>query len=217
MEPTLQGSLTLPTAYFPPIPYLAAILQRSALPPSGGTEGAASSTDIRIEQWETYQKQTLRNRCLIDSPNGPLALTIPVEHGGSRLIRDIRISSHGGWPRRHWQALVSTYAASPFFDFYADDFRPIYEAPPAFLIDFNQRILDTCLRLLGIHTSLSRTSSFLGPPVVPAAEETIPYYQVFTHQHGFLPGLSCADLLFCMGPEARLILRRLTLLLGKAQ
>ena len=33
-----------------------------------------------IERYDHYMKQTYRNRCVIASANGPLALTIPVCH-----------------------------------------------------------------------------------------------------------------------------------------
>ena len=35
----------------------------------------------------------------------------------------------------------------------------------------------------------------------------MPYYQVFSARHGFLPNLSIVDLLFNMGPESLLVLR----------
>ena len=35
-----------------------------------------------------------------------------------------------------------------------------------------------------------------------------PYYQVFQQQNGFIPNLSIVDLLFNMGPEARLVLKQ---------
>ncbi len=35
-----------------------------------------------IEQHDSYQKQTYRNRCLIATANGVQALTVPVEHNG---------------------------------------------------------------------------------------------------------------------------------------
>ena len=33
-----------------------------------------------IEQYDSYQKQTYRNRCLIATANGVQALTVPVEN-----------------------------------------------------------------------------------------------------------------------------------------
>ena len=37
------------------------------------------SEAVEIERWESFQKQTYRNRCLIATTNGVQALTVPVE------------------------------------------------------------------------------------------------------------------------------------------
>ncbi|MDY5768431.1 MAG: WbqC family protein, partial [Alloprevotella sp.] len=37
----------------------------------------------------------------------------------------------------------------------------------------------------------------------------VPYYQVFSSRTGFLPHLSIVDLLFNLGPESRLVLRKM--------
>ena len=90
-----------------------------------------SGEPILIEQHENYVKQTLRNRCTIDSPNGPLHLSIPIDKStfvmGKCPMKDIVISTHSEWQRQHWYALETTYFNSPFFEYLQDDFRPIYE------------------------------------------------------------------------------------------
>ena len=99
-----------------------------------------------IEQYDSYQKQTYRNRCLIATANGVQALTVPVENEKGEmknekcLLRDIRISDHNQWRRVHWNALQSAYSESPFFDYYADDLHPFFERKYNFLIDFNEEI-----------------------------------------------------------------------------
>lgn len=85
-----------------------------------------------IEQYDNFQKQTYRNRCIIATTNGPQALTVPVERpDGARLdktlMRDVRISDHGSWRHLHWNALASAYGESPFFEYYQDDLRPFFE------------------------------------------------------------------------------------------
>ena len=50
---------------------------------------------VQIEQWESFQKQTYRNRCLIATTQGVQALTIPVVRGETSLMKDLRISDHG--------------------------------------------------------------------------------------------------------------------------
>ena len=83
----------------------------------------------------------------IASANGPLSLTIPVERGvqpqsnGKTLMKDMRISDHANWRHVHWNALVSAYNDSPFFEYYADDFAPIFSRKKyRFLFDFNWEI-----------------------------------------------------------------------------
>lgn len=162
-----------------------------------------------IEQWEHYTKQTFRNRCVIAGPNGKQVLTIPVEHHGGKkvLMKDLRISNHGNWRHLHWNALVSSYGKSPFFEFYADDFRPFYERRWDFLIDYNEALLHKTLELLDMQeVKVCRTTAWEGEAQETTSTSPIPYYQVFQSRHGFLPELSIVDLLFNMGNEAILIL-----------
>ena len=120
-----------------------------------------------IEQYDSYQKQTYRNRCLIATANGVQALTVPVENEkGERgnekyLLRDIRISDHNQWRRVHWNALQSAYSESPFFDYYADDLHPFFEQKYNFLIDFNEAIRQKICELIDIQPSVEYTSSYI--------------------------------------------------------
>ena len=161
---------------------------------------------VYLEACESFIKQTYRNRCIIATANGQQALTVPIEHGGSRLIRDVRISNHGSWRRVHWNALQSAYSESPFFEFYADDLRPFFEQDYEFLYDFNFEIMQKMCELLDIHPHVEPTSTFYPQPstlhLQPSTLHLQPYYQVFAHKFGFQPNLSILDLLFCMGPEA---------------
>ena len=75
--------------------------------------------NVLLEACESFIKQTWRNRCVIATANGLQTLTVPVEHGGSRLIKDVRVSNHGSWRRVHWNTLQSAYSESPFFEFYS--------------------------------------------------------------------------------------------------
>lgn len=180
-----------------------------------------------IEQYDSYQKQTYRNRCVIATANGTQALTVPVENEKNEkcLVRDIRISDHNQWRRVHWNALQSAYSESPFFEYYADDIRPFFEQKYEFLVDFNENIRETVCRLIDIHPQVEHSSCWTkgeAPDLIddlsgmadfrdvisakhPLADPTFTpksYWQVFQHKHGFLPNLSILDLLFNMGPES---------------
>ena len=209
----------LSSAYLPPVQYFTKLF-------TGET--------CLVEQHEHYVKQTYRNRCLIDSPNGVLPLTIPVEKFvfGKCKMKDVRISGHDDWRRKHWQALVSSYYNTPYFEYYQDDFRPFYEKKWEFLVDFNEELTLKCCELIDIEPRIQRTEKYFAlnelsdkvmpeecvsdfrmtiSPKVSAFEKDSfhpkEYYQVFAHKYGFRPNLSIVDLLFNMGPESVLVLR----------
>lgn len=202
----------LTSAYLAPIRYYARLY---------------AAQHVVIETHEHYVKQTYRNRCLIAGPNGVQALTVPIEKPafGKAAMRDIRISDHGNWRHLHWNALQSSYERSPFFDYYADDLRPFYEKRIDFLLDFNEGLQHTILDQLDLTPEILHTETYLTTPeaymtdlreaITPKVSWTedtdfcaVPYYQVFAQKHGFIADLSIIDLLFNMGPEARLILKR---------
>lgn len=157
-----------------------------------------------------FNKHSDLNRCRIDSPNGPLTLTIPVRkfEGKSCPLSEVCISEHGDWRHKHWHALASTYFNSPYFEYYQDDFRPIYFGQQERLVEFNAQLNTLVAELLNLealnlptlHSSRSTSLPFEG-------ESEGAYYQVFAHKHGFIADLSIIDLLFNMGPESLLLLK----------
>lgn len=175
--------------------------------------------EVEIEQWESFQKQTYRNRCLIATTQGIQALTVPVERSEGKkegTIRDVRISDHGNWRHLHWNALMSAYGESPFFEYYQDDIWPFFEKRWESLFDFNEAIREKMCELLDIQPKVSSTINYkqstineidfcsaINPkhPLPDPDFEPKPYYQVYQQKHGFLPNLSILDLLFNMGPE----------------
>ena len=184
-----------------------------------------------IERYDNFIKQTYRNRCIIATTGGRQELTIPVVHnGGSILMRDVRISDHGNWRHLHWNALLSAYGESPFFDFYADDIRPFYEKHWEFLFDFNMETMQKMCELLDIEPHVIMTDKYVflpqnkdseatntsimdfrdairpKHPLPDAGFEQQKYYQVYALKYGFQPNLSILDLLFNEGPEAVLYL-----------
>lgn len=148
---------------------------------------------LPIDLSVSYRKQTSMNRCYIDSPHGALALTVPVVNPHGRTpVGEILISEHGNWRHQHWNALVSSYRQTPYFDYYAEDFYPFYhEQRWQKLADFNADLHTTVMRLLEPYPLLEESRCLCEP-----------YYQLFAPRHGFIEDLSIVDLLFNMGPES---------------
>ena len=158
---------------------------------------------------------------MIATANGIQSLSVPVETPKTDkcLTKDIRISDHGKWRHIHWNALVSAYGMSPFFEYYEEDFAPFYTQKFQFLFDLNEQLRSIVCELLEISPKV-HFSSVYQPDVSNDYRETIrpkhpvidnsfnpqPYYQVFRKKHGFLPNLSIVDLLFNMGPEAVILI-----------
>lgn len=110
----------------------------------------AAGHEPLIEVQETFPKQTCRNRTTILSPAGePIVLSVPVqkvEH--KQLTRDIEISNQQRWQHQHWNAILSAYKKTPYFDYYADFIRPLYEREWRFLLDLNQATYELTRALL---------------------------------------------------------------------
>ena len=175
-----------------------------------------------IERHESFIKQTYRNRMLIPTTNGPLSLTIPTNHDISLSMKDIRISDHANWRHVHWNALLSAYGESPFFEYYQDDIRPFFEKKYEFLFDFNMETTEKMIELLDIRPKISITEAYIQSkeqkeedeikdfrdairpkkPLPDAEFAPQRYYQVYEQKHGFQPNMSILDLLFNEGNEA---------------
>lgn len=178
-------------------------------------------SEVYLEQYSHYIKQTYRNRCQILTANGVMNLTIPVDKisGEKMLDKDVRISNTD-WQRVHWGAIESAYNNSPFFLYYSDDIRPMYEKRYEFLLDFNLELQEVLLSLLGLDVQLKLTEHYIESSDIDFREKLSPkykgetsnfnpkpYYQVFKEKFGFVENLSIYDLLFNMGNESVLVLK----------
>jgi len=203
-----EKTVFLSTAYLAPVEYYVQL---------------ANTEHIIIEKQDNYIKQTYRNRCIIASANGIQTLSIPIVKPNSykRLTQDICISECTNWQHLHWNAIVSAYNSTPFFQYYKDTLFPFYKRKQKFLYDFNEQLRELICSLLDISPSISYTSVYIKdiepnkadlrgkihPKKVSFIKNFKSYYQIFENKYGFQSNLSIIDLLFNVGSEALLILK----------
>ena len=181
----------------------------------------AKSSKVYIDGFENFQKQSYRNRCVISSPNGPLKLIIPIIRISKNIIKDVKIDNHQNWRKIHWKSLESSYRSSPYFEFYEEEFKPLYlEKKIEYLLDFNQQINIVLLRCLNMETEISFSDSYIEKGgaindfrdiIHPSSKPTetvkkMKYSQVFQESQDFIYNLSVFDLLFNQGPLAKQLL-----------
>lgn len=181
----------------------------------------AKANTIRFEFCDNYTKQTYRNRMYVYGANGKILLNIPVNYSqhNRQLYKDVQIANATNWQSLHWKTLESAYRTSPFFEFYEDDLRPLFESSQKFLLDFNLQCLEVVFNCLQLPLDYQRTNTFektisgaldyrfLVNSKKERAQSFEVYNQVFADKHGFLSNLSILDLLFNEGPNTVLYLK----------
>ena len=196
----------LSTSYFAPIQYYCKLIQHS---------------NILIEQWENYSKQSYRNRCNIYGANGALALSVPVVKATSKkiLTKDVKISYDTNWQKLHFKGIESAYKSSPYYEYYIDDLEKFFTQKWEFLLDYNMDIQNEVFQILDIEPKVELTNDYIEVaetelvdfrdsihPKTSKAKKDFEfnpeiYTQVFGDKHGFIPNLSILDVIFNLGPE----------------
>lgn len=194
----MDNILIYPT-YFPSISHYIAMIE-------------AKSVTFEVE--DTFQKQTNRNRMHIHSPNGIQMLNISVKHSGSNdKFKDIKIDNQYNWQKNHFKSLEAAYKNSPFYEYFVDDIRPIFEKKHEFMLDLNFEIFELVNDALGISLPFEKTTEYFHEVtdkkdfryLVNGKKDTTqiePYTQVFDDKNGFINNLSILDLLFNEGRYA---------------
>lgn len=174
-----------------------------------------NADSVTFEMEDNFQKQTNRNRMYIYSANGIQLLNIPVKHSTEKhqKYKDIRIENDFKWQKNHFKSLEASYRTSPFFEYFEDDFRPLFEKKKTFLLDFNLEVFELVNSSLGIDLKAKETTEYFhettdfkdfrslinGKKDTTQIEE---YIQVFNQKYGFINNLSIIDLLFNEGRNA---------------
>ena len=175
-----------------------------------------NADEVFFDQHGHYIKQNFRNRAEMYGDNGKLDLIIPVQkHSNHTAMKDIKISYDHDWRRKHWKSIASAYRSSPYFEFYEEDFEPIFKAKYEYLVEFNLALQNKILEMLGVeinsnfskehHKEIEGFENYRGyftPKQKSLEFPKEPYNQVFEDKCGFIPNLFIFDLLFNEGPNS---------------
>lgn len=188
----MKGVL-LATAYFPPISWLAEIVQAG---------------EWTLEACEYFQKQSYRSRTEIYGPHGKQVLSVPVV----RKVKDIcavPISYQENWVQDHLRAIETAYANAPFFEVLFEDIRTLLQHEYSTLWELNLATIQLYLDWLELEDTHDQTSRYEKAtdlrdlrhlhPKEPREGIYPKYLQVFRHKNGFLNNLSALDLFFNLG------------------
>ena len=194
--------LLIHPTYFPSISHFVALAQ---------------SEKVVFEIEDNFQKQTNRNRTYIYSPNGIQLLNIPIKHSDQihQKTKDVRIETDFDWQKQHFKSLEAAYRSSPFFEYFEDDIRPIFEKKHTFLQDLNfetMQIASKCLRMKFEYETTTEYFQEVDSKIIldyrtladgkKDDSQFEPYTQVFEEKHSFLNNLSILDVLFNEGKYA---------------
>ncbi|WP_299176046.1 WbqC family protein [uncultured Chryseobacterium sp.] len=192
-------NVLLPVFYLPPISWFSVFLD--------------AENDIVFEQFESFPKQTYRNRANIYGANGKLSLIIPISHNGKREFKDIEVSQSEDWKKLHWKSIKTAYQSSPYFEYYEEKIKKIFESDEKYLLNFNIKALEIIQQILKTEKAYSLNKEYIKNPdevnfrekfsaKLPSEFEMEEYYQTFSDKLGFVKDLSILDLICNKGPES---------------
>ncbi|MCU0417780.1 MAG: WbqC family protein [Cytophagaceae bacterium] len=191
----------LPLYYLPSIAYFEQLIHWSIL---------------YLEAHETFQKQTLRNRCVLFNGKQPLELTIPIQSGRSHTpIQSTKIDYSQSWRRTHLGAIQACYGKKPFFDSFYGDIESILGKQITYLWDLNYDFLTLLMKTLRVDLTVSYTDDYGVIPILPFTQDHSGSAvnsdgigqnvdTIYSKKTGreIVHNLSIIDLIFHYGPEA---------------
>jgi hypothetical protein len=163
-----------------------------------------------------FTKMSFKNKMVILSAQGPLALTIPIVGGRDQktAINNIRIAYDAPWQAQHFKALKTCYKRAPYFEYYEADLEKLYSTKTELLIDFLEACHQFLQKAVKGKWELIQYNEYAQKikeeetkkeihPWQPNNYAQFPikneYQQVFTSPSGFIQNLSILDMLFCVG------------------
>lgn len=175
-------------------------------------------TEVQFEVNDSFPKQTYRNRTYFLTANKIQQLVIPVKYSNGQPTKEVTVDYSQRWVKDHWGAFYSAYGKAPFYEYFAEDFRRMWENETKYLVDLNLKFNELVFKVLQLSINVRLTEKFekicqhdfrnVVSPKKSFTDRKIyqpsPYPQLFGDT--FAPNLSIVDLIMCEGPNAAQIL-----------
>lgn len=178
---------------------------------------------VMFDTVAAFSKMSFKNRMVIASAQGPLHLSIPIVGGRDQKtpMSEIQISKDHKWQSQHFKSIYSSYKRAPYFDYYVDSLKVLYDKEYVQLNDFLMATQIWLKQQLKANWTIenSRTDALAivqekkwidayKPNNFNAISHPLVYQQVFETSIGFIPNTCALDLLFAMGGKQAMHLLR---------
>ncbi len=163
-----------------------------------------------------FSKMSFKNRMVIATAQGPLHLSIPIVGGRDQKtpMNEIRIAYDSPWKSQHYKAISVNYKRAPYFEYYADSLKSLYDNDYEHLNDFllatqhwtKQQLkakwsIETSIEQPTINVETKWMDS-IKPNNFQTEGKQFQYQQVF--DTGFIQNACILDALFAMGGKQAL-------------
>lgn len=131
---------------------IVAVHQPQYLPWLGYFEKIARADRFVLLDIVQYKKNEFQNRNKIKTGQGWQWLTVPVRYKFPMTIDQVTINNDINWRNKHWQAILSNYAKTPFFKDYCEPIEALLQAEWQNLTDVNRETIQVIMNAFGIST-----------------------------------------------------------------
>jgi hypothetical protein len=173
----------------------------------------AQHEQIVFDGTTPFSKMSFKNRMVIATAQGPLHLTIPIVGGRDQKtpMNEICIAYNSPWKSQHFKAISVNYKRAPYFEYYVDSLKALYDDEYVNLNDFliatqhwtkqqlkSKWLIETSTEHPNIKLETKWMDS-IKPNDFQTEGKQFQYQQVFDNSTGFIQNACILDALFAMG------------------
>lgn len=139
---------------------IVAVHQPQYLPWLGYFEKIARADCFVFLDIVQYKKNEFQNRNKIKTAQGWQWLTVPVRYKFPMSIAEVPINNDTNWRNKHWQAILTNYAKTPFFADYRESFEALLQKDWTHLSDINLATVQMIMHALDIDTPVENPAQW---------------------------------------------------------